>query len=143
MDLVAMMIYPMTINALIGILDNGMKSGSLLLSVTLISFAIWLRRYEDRAWAEAGEREETDESSIDRNYLKSRSKSRRTTNRLVGVSGVLILLTTFVGHPVAWMTGWLLVMLCLLIVIGLAGKDAIATHRYHQKKLDAVRRMLE
>lgn len=118
---------------------SGMSAGSMVLAVTLIGFAVWLQHSERRGWA--GEQDSPDLSTIDRDYLRNRAKSRRRTNILIGTAGVIVLLTAFVRDPMAWMCAWLLVMLCLMIVIGMAGKDVVRTHRYHRKKLDAIRRL--
>lgn len=117
---------------------DGPSCGSVMLAITLIGFAIWLQRNEDQTRSSQGKN--LSDNQVDRHYLNARLKSRRRTNRLIGISGTLILTTAFINHPVAWMLIWLLVMLCLLIVIGLAGKDAIRTYRYHQAKLSEVRR---
>lgn len=126
MDLVAMM--------------DSSTGGSLMLAITIIGFAIWLQRNEN----ECQLRQQTDsgKSDIDRAYLNARSKSRRRTNRLIGICGLLVVMTALISHPIAWMTIWLLVMLCLLVVIGMAGKDAIRTYRFHKEKLKEVRRIV-
>lgn len=120
-------------------ITGGTSAGSVVLAATLIGFAVWLQNSERRGWA--GEQNCSSESTLDRDYLQARARSRRRVNILIGISGVIVLLTTLVHHPIAWMSAWLLVMVCLVIVIGLAGKDVIRTHRYHQKKLDLIRHM--
>ncbi|WP_068261370.1 hypothetical protein [Rubripirellula obstinata] len=113
---------------------DGSTGGSLVLAMTIIGFAIWLQRNEEHT-----DQNGSSESELDRVYHRARSASRKRTNRLIGFSGLLILATAFISNPIAWMSIWLLVMISLLIVIGLAGKDAVRTYRYHQKKLDEVR----
>ena len=119
---------------------TGPAGGSLLLAITLIGFAIWLQRYEERNQSQ--KQPKLDESEIDRAYLAARARTRKRANLLIGISGLLILTTAFISHPVTWMSIWLLVMLCLLIVIGLACKDTVRTYRYHKEKLREVQRMV-
>lgn len=131
---------------------DGPTAGSFVLAITLIGFAIWLQLNEDQIKSDQRKKGHSvkdqskslgaTQSDIDRDYLMARSISRKRTNRLIGISGLMILSTAFVDHPIAWMSIWILVMMVLLLVIALAGKDAVRTYRYHQKKLDEVRRMV-
>ena len=119
---------------------SGPMGGSLVLACTLIGFAIWLQSGEDRIREER--RPRPDESEVDRVYFATRRRARKRTNYLIGICGLLIMATAWISHPIAWMTMWLLVMLCLLVVIGFAGKDAVRTYRYHQAKLKEVQRTM-
>ena len=68
-------------------------------------------------------------------------RSRRRVNFILAFCGGLILVAGFSG-PRMFVISWLLVTLALLIVVVLAGFDAIGTQRYINAKLPDLRRRL-
>ncbi|WP_168566729.1 hypothetical protein [Crateriforma spongiae] len=118
-----------------------MFSGGIILSVTLILFAVWLQWNERQGWP--GEESEYDDKT-DADYLRSRFRSRRRIHWIIGVCGLLILIATVKGPEsrAVWIGCWSIVMLCLITVVGLALLDAVRTHRYHRRRLPELRRKM-
>ncbi|TWU47107.1 hypothetical protein Poly59_60810 [Rubripirellula reticaptiva] len=108
-----------------------MFAGSLILAVTLMVFAAWLQFNEQRGWGD----EDDCKTDLDKQYHKRRSRSRRRTNLMVGICGLLILIAAFVGPGPVWIAAWLCVLLCMVTVIGLAALDVLRTHRYQNAKM--------
>ncbi len=114
-----------------------MFAGGLILSATLILFAIWLHHNEQIGWEH-----ERDDSELDQSYLARRSRGRRRVHIMLGLSGVLILIATAFGPSVIWGVCWMLVIVSLLVVVLMAMLDAVRTHRYHAQKLPEIQRRL-
>jgi len=114
-----------------------MFAGGLLLSVTIIAFALWLHWNERTNW---GERDFN--SKTDRAYLRARTRIRRVVHALFLICGILILVST-VATPerrVVWLISWTAVTVLLLCIVMLAGIDAVRTRRYQLSKLPEIRK---
>ena len=121
-----------------------MFAGSLVLSITLIAFAVWLQWNEKHGWPQ-----EFDEvnramhplvgTELDREYYASRGRSRRRIHVIIGICGALILIAAIAGGGLVWLVAWSCVMVALMGVVLLALLDAVRTHRYHRSKLPEVR----
>lgn len=109
--------------------------GSLVLGITVIAFAAWLQWNDSLGWPN-----ETFRTDLDREYLTVRTRARKRIHVLIAGSGGLILVAAFAGPGAIWMIAWIAVMVVLMTVVVLAGKDALRTHRYHVRKLPEIRR---
>lgn len=109
-----------------------MFAGSMLLSVTLLAFAGWLQWNEQHGWDEDDEQR----TDLDREYFQRRGRSRRRTNAILALCGVLIFIAAIAGLGPIWVAAWLCVTVALATVVGLAGLDVLRTHRYQNAKLD-------
>jgi Flp pilus assembly protein TadB len=109
-----------------------MFAGSIVLSITLLAFAGWLQWNEHHGWDD----DEPRLTDLDRHYFQRRGRSRRRTNGILALCGVLILVAAFAGPGLIWMAAWMCVTVALATVVGLAGLDALRTHRYQNAKLD-------
>ena len=109
-----------------------MTASHLLLGVSLLAFAIWLQWTEGRGWPN-----ESSDDDLDVRYYDRRMR----VNFILALCGGLILIAGFSG-PRMFVISWLLVTLALLIVVVLAGFDAIGTQRYINAKLPDLRRRL-
>ncbi len=114
-----------------------MFAGGMLLSITLISFAIWLQWTEHQGWP--GEQYD-EHRARDQLYLQRRKRSRRIVNGLIGLCGVLILIATLAGIGRTFLAAWLSVIVVLFVVVMLALLDAFRTYRYEKDKLRDLRR---
>ncbi len=108
-----------------------MFAGSMILAVTLIAFAAWLQWSESNGWGDG----ELSETELDQRYFRQRGRSRRRTNLIIGICGLLILVAAIAGGGPIWIAAWLCVTLALATVVGLAGLDVLRTHRYHTAKM--------
>ncbi|TWT91566.1 hypothetical protein Pla52nx_006397 [Stieleria varia] len=118
-------------------MNGGMFAGGLLLSCTLIAFALWLQWTERQGWP--GE-EYDEQRARDQLYLQRRRRSRRLVNGLIGLCGVLIGIATFAGIGRTFVAAWLCVMVVLFGVVMLALLDAFRTVRYEKDKRRDIRR---
>ena len=122
-----------------------MVGGGLLLSVTLILFAVWLQRTEHVGWP--GE-EFDGKRDLDQRYRRQRMRSRRVVNFLIGLCGVLILIASlsllidakFIDGRLIFVAAWLTVIVVLFVVVMLAMLDVFRTYRYEKDKLRDLRR---
>ena len=109
--------------------------GSLVLGVTIIAFAAWLQ------WNESeNATEETPRTDLDREYFSARTRARKRIHVLIAISGVFVLVAAFAGPGPVWLFSWMGVIVLLMIVVMLAGLDALRSHRYHVRKLPEIRR---
>ncbi|MEM1068556.1 MAG: hypothetical protein AAGG48_13125 [Planctomycetota bacterium] len=112
-----------------------MFAGSLVLGMTIIAFAAWLQWNENET---AGD--ENPRTDLDREYLNNRGRARKRIHVLIAGSGGLVLVAACAGPGPVWLVSWLGVIMLLLIVVMLAGLDALRSHRYHLRKLPEIRR---
>ncbi len=114
-----------------------MFAGGLLLSMTLIGFAIWLQWNEQVGWP--GEAEATDD---ERDYRTRRARSRRRVNALFLLCGVAVLVATLATprNGAVWAACWLSVLATLVTILLLASLDTVRTLRHFRGKLDDRRR---
>lgn len=115
-----------------------MFGGSLVLGITLGSFAAWLHWRETHGWPD-----ESFITELDHQYRAKRARARGRIHIIIAVCGVLILIAAFAGpdHPV-WVAAWMCVMAGLVSVMCLAALDAFRTHRYQTSKLPEIRRQI-
>ncbi|MEM9589074.1 MAG: hypothetical protein AAGA03_17465 [Planctomycetota bacterium] len=115
-----------------------MFAGSLVLSATVIGFALWLHFTDQQGWPG----ETYSGTKVDLEYLRRRSRSRRRVHMILLATGVLIGVAAFAGpdETAVWLACWLSVIAALLTVVGLALLDAFRTHRYHRNKLPEIRK---
>lgn len=109
-----------------------MFAGSLLLSITLLSFSAWLQWNEHFGWDEDDERR----TDLDRQYFRRRGRSRLRANAILALCGVLIFVAAVAGLGPVWVAAWMSVTVALATVVGLAGLDILRTRRYQNAKLD-------
>ncbi len=114
-----------------------MFAGSIVIGVTLLSFAIWLHWNERQGWAG-----ESSDDRLDQHYYASRMRSRRWVHVLFGLCGILVIVAAFAGPGRVWIGCWMSVMLALLVIMVLAGVDAFRTLRYQSKKKPEIRRQI-
>jgi hypothetical protein len=112
-----------------------MFAGGLLLAATLLCFAGWLQWTEHRGWPHDSADCETDHV-----YLTKRKRSRSLVNALIGVCGLMVLIATLAGVGLIFVAMWSTVALTLMVIVVLAGLDALRTHRYHQDRMRELRR---
>ena len=112
-----------------------MFAGSIVLGITLISFAAWLQWNDSHGWPN-----ESFETKLDNEYHARRTRARKRIHLIIGACGVLVIVAAFAGPGPVWVGAWMSVSLALLTVVVLAGFDAFRTHRYHNDKLPKVRR---
>ncbi len=113
-----------------------MFAGSLVLSFTLLAFSGWLQWNEHHGWAE----DEPNKTPLDQDYFRRRGRSRRRTNSILAICGVLILVAAMAGPGPIWIACWLCVMVALATVLALAALDVLRTYRYQNAKLDEIAR---
>ncbi len=115
-----------------------MFAGGLVLSVTIISFAIWMQ------WNENQQAVGVDKgaSEVDRRYIRRRARHRQIVNGLFLFTGLLVLASTFAGveRKLLWLSLWATTIAVLMVIVILAGIDALRTHLYHLHKLPEVRK---
>ena len=116
---------------------NLMFEGSIVIGVTLLSFAIWLHWNERRGWAH-----ESLDDDLDHRYFASRLRSRRWVHLLFALCGILVIVAAFAGPGRVWIGCWMSVMVALLVIMVLAGVDAFRTLRYQSKKKPEIRRQI-
>lgn len=114
-----------------------MFAGGLILSITIIAFALWLHWNERANWGERDFHSKTDQA-----YLRARTRSRRVVHALFLVCGILIFVSTIATpeRRIVWLLSWAVVTVLLLSIVMLAGIDALRTHRYHLNKLPEIRK---
>ena len=111
-----------------------MFASHFVLGIALIAFGLWLQSTESKGWPN-----ESCEGNLDRQYFARRHRLRRRVNGILIVCGMLILVAG-ISPPRMFILAWTLVSLALLIVVMLAGLDAVRTQRYHARKLPEIRR---
>lgn len=115
----------------------GTTSGSLVLGFTVIAFAAWLQYNERRGWDH-----EPDRDDLEADYLRRRSRSRTVIQALFAVAGGLMIVAAFAPRGAAWIACWMIIMVCLVVIVVLAGVDAFRTRRYYQNRMTEIRRQL-
>jgi|TARA_Y100000385_G_C13016867_1_gene604262 Flp pilus assembly protein TadB len=114
-----------------------MFAGSLVLGITLIAFAWWLHCQDTQGWPS-----DNFTTDLDKTYHQSRTRSRRRIHVILSGCGVAAIIAAFYGLGTVWVAMWSFVMVSLLVVVGLAGVDALRTHRYMKSKLPEIRERL-
>ena len=74
-----------------------MLESSLLLGITVLSFAVWLHWNDAKGWPN-----ESYDSKVDNQYLAQRTRSRKRIHIIIGACGILILVAAFAGPGVIW-----------------------------------------
>lgn len=110
--------------------------GSLVIGITLLSFAVWLQMNESRGWPNE---ELSFQGELADQYLRRRKRSRKRIHIIIGGCGVVIIGAAWAGPGVIWIAAWMSVSAALMTVIVLAGFDAFRTHRYQSIRLRQVR----
>lgn len=113
-----------------------MTASHLVLGIALIGFAMWLQSTEVKGWPN-----ESCEGKLDQEYFTRRHRSRRRVNVMLAICGALIVAAGF-SPPRMFVLAWTAVAVGLLIVVVLAGFDALRTQRYHAKKLPEIRKQI-
>ena len=111
-----------------------MFESSLVLGITLIGFAWWLHYRDTRGWPS-----DNFTTDLDKTYHQRRTRSRRRIHGILGGCGVAAIIAAFFGIGPVWVAMWSVVMVSLLVVVALAGMDALHTHRYMKSKLPEMR----
>ncbi len=111
-----------------------MFAGGLLLGMTLVFFGIWLQWTEGRGWPH-----DSFDGDEDTEYRLRRRRLRTVVNALIGFCGGLIVSAAFAGGGVVFLAAWSMVTLVLIVILALAGFDALRTHRHHRDKLKRLR----
>ena len=114
-----------------------MFAGGLIISCTLMLFAVWLHRTEKIGWPN-----DTFDDPDDRLYLERRSRSRRRVNALFFFCGLLIFAATLATpeRRAFWIAGWLCAMLVLCTILVLAGFDILRTMLHHRHRIGRARK---
>ena len=114
-----------------------MFAGSLILGITLIAFAAWLHYQDTEGWPS-----DNFTTDLDKTYHKRRTRSRRRIHVILAGCGVAAIVAAFWGLGPVWVAMWSVVMVSLVVVVALAGMDALHTHRYMKSKLPEIRERL-
>ncbi|MAI33665.1 MAG: hypothetical protein L7W43_11115 [Rubripirellula sp.] len=114
-----------------------MFAGSMVLGITLIAFAGWLHYQDTEGWPS-----DNFTTELDRTYHQRRTRSRRRIHVILGGCGVAAIVAACWGLGPVWVAMWSVVMVSLVVVVGLAGMDALHTHRYMKSKLPEIRERL-
>jgi hypothetical protein len=114
-----------------------MFAGSLVLGITLIAFAGWLHYQDTEGWPS-----ENFITDLDKKYHKRRTSSRRRIHVILSGCGVAAVAAAFFGPGAVWVAMWSIVMVSLVVVVVLAGVDALRTQRYLKSKLPEIRKQL-
>lgn len=114
-----------------------MFSGSLVLGITLVAFAGWLHRQDTDGWPS-----EDFITELDKKYHKRRTRSRRRIHMILAGCGVAAIIAAFSGLGAVWVAMWSLVMVSLVVVVALAGFDALHTQRYLKSKIPEIQEQL-
>jgi peptidoglycan/LPS O-acetylase OafA/YrhL len=114
-----------------------MFSGSLVLGITLVAFAGWLHRRDTDGWPS-----EDFITELDKKYHKRRTRSRRRIHAILAGCGVAAIVAAFAGLGAVWVAMWSIVMVSLMVVVALAGIDALHTQRYLKSKIPEMREQL-
>jgi Flp pilus assembly protein TadB len=112
-----------------------MFAGSMVLGITVLSFAAWLHWNDIQGWPN-----EPYKTEVDNQYLARRKRSRKRIHIIIAACGVFILVAAIAGPGPIWVAAWMSVILALLTVIILALFDAFRTHRYQKTKVPEIRR---
>lgn len=105
----------------------------MVLSITLVAFAVWLQVNDRAGWPQ----EDLDAS--DDSFRVRRHRRRTRVNVLLGSAGLVIAVAAAVGPGPVWVGCWMIVILILCTVIVLALLDAFRTRRHYQQKMRDVR----
>ena len=114
-----------------------MFAGSLVLGITLIAFACWLHFQDKQGWPS-----DNFTTDLDKTYHQRRTRARCRIHVILGGCGAAAIIAAFFGLGPVWVAMWSVVMVSLLVVVGLAGIDALHTHRYMKSKLPEIRERL-
>ena len=114
-----------------------MFAGSLVLGVTLIAFAGWLHHQDTQGWPS-----ENFSTDLDKKYHTRRTRSRRRIHVILAGCGFAAIVAAFFGLGAVWVAMWCSVMVALVVVVLLAGIDAIHTKRYLKSKMPELRKQM-
>lgn len=114
-----------------------MFAGSLILGITLVTFAGWLHYQDTEGWPS-----DNFTTDLDKTYHRRRTRSRRRIHLILAGCGLAVIVAAFSGLGPVWVAMWSIVMVSLLVVVALAGVDALHTHRYMKSKLPEIRERL-
>ncbi|MAI73731.1 MAG: hypothetical protein CMM01_22925 [Rhodopirellula sp.] len=114
-----------------------MFAASLILGITLLAFAGWLHYQDTEGWPS-----DNFTTELDKTYHQRRTRSRRRIHFILGGCGVAAIVAACWGPGPVWFAMWSVVMVSLFVVVGLAGMDALRTHRYMKSKLPEIREQL-
>ena len=114
-----------------------MFAGSLVLGITLVAFAGWLHQQDTEGWPS-----ENFVTELDKKYHKRRTRSRRRIHIILAGCGASAIIAAFFGLGAVWVAMWSIVMVSLVVVVALAGVDALQTQRYLKSKIPEIRKQL-
>lgn len=114
-----------------------MFEASLVLGVTLIAFAAWLHRQDTRGWPS-----DDFTTDLDKAYHRRRTRSRRRIHFILAGCGLAAIVAAFDEGGPLWVAMWSVILLSVLLLVFLAGLDALHTHRYMKSKLPEIRKAL-
>ncbi|MGB7345067.1 MAG: hypothetical protein WBD20_12710 [Pirellulaceae bacterium] len=120
---------------------DAMFAGGLLLSATLIGFALWLHFNERDGWG--FENNDPNSSKTDGKYLALRKRSRNRVHFLFAASGVLILIAAFAGPGIVFVAAWSCVAFALMAIMAIAVLDGIRTHVYRRYETPKIQREIQ
>lgn len=114
-----------------------MTAASMILALTLLSFAAWLELRE-RDEPQAGDADAT----FDDDYLVARHRGRRSVHVLLALAALLVFIAGLAGPGPVWIAAWLAVCGVLVVVMVLGLFDFYRTNRYLARKLPELRKQV-